>query len=167
MSKRLEILKKSLVKKETLLNEKIDQHFKTVKQANGQPLNDKRNGQATLNKWERQNEAIRTLKAGIEKTKQAIEWEENTIKGVEKSKDLLPKEIQDLIKSGKLIQWRKYPNICFVKDVEKARIIWDKKKEVVTHKFYSSIPNDEQKQVFRFTYNKLAFVLNKIGGKNE
>lgn len=166
MSKRLEILKASLVKKETLLNEKFDQHFKTVKQANGQPLNDKRNGQATLNKWERQNEALRTLQAGIERTKQAIELEENTIKGVEKTKDLLPKEIQDLIESGELIQWRKYPNICFVKDVAKARIIWDKKKKVVAYKFYSSITDDEQKRVFRFTYNKLALALNKIGGKN-
>ncbi len=166
MSKRLEILKASLVKKEQLLNVKFEHHFATVKQANGQPLNDKRNGQATLNKWERQNESIRTLKDSIEKTKQAIEWEKDTIKGVEKSKDLLPKEIQDLIENGELIQWRKYPNICFVKDVEKARIIWDKKKKVVAHKFYSSIPDDEQKQIFRFTYNKIALVLNKIGGNN-
>lgn len=166
MSKRLEILKQSLVKKEKLLNEKLDQHFKTVKQANGQPLNDKRNGQATLNKWERQSESIRSLKDSIDKTKEAIDWEENTIKGVEKSKDLLPKEIQDLIDSGILIQWRKYPNICFVKDVEKARIIWDKKKKVVANKFYSSITNDEQRRIFRFTYNKLALALNNIGGLN-
>lgn len=162
MSKRLEILKASLVKKESLLNEKFDQHFKTVKQANGQPLNDKRNGQATLNKWERQSESIRILKSSIDKTKEAIEWEENTIKGIEKSKELLPKEIQDLINSGLLIQWRKFPNIFFVKDVDKARIIWDKKKKIVAHKFYSSIINDEQKRTFRFTYNKLALVLNNI-----
>ena len=61
MSKKLEILKQSLAKKEEQLNAKFDQHFATVKQANGQPLNDKRNGQATLNKWERQNEGIRTM----------------------------------------------------------------------------------------------------------
>ena len=61
MSKKLEILKQPLEKKEQQLNSKFDQHFATVKQANGQPLNDKRNGQATLNKWERQNEGIRTM----------------------------------------------------------------------------------------------------------
>ena len=65
MSKRLEILKQSLAKKEQQLNAKIDQHFATVKQANGQPLNDKRNGQATLNKWQRQNEAIRTIQKAL------------------------------------------------------------------------------------------------------
>ena len=43
MSKRLEILKQSLAKKEELFSQKLDDHFSTVKQANGQPLNDKRN----------------------------------------------------------------------------------------------------------------------------
>ena len=69
MSKKLEILKQSLAKKEQELQRRFDEHFATVKQANGQPLNDKRNGQATLNKWEKQNNAIRTLKESIEKTK--------------------------------------------------------------------------------------------------
>jgi hypothetical protein len=79
MSKKLEILKQSLAKKEEQLNAKFD--TQTVKQANGQPLNDKRNGQATLNKWERQNEGIRQFKKAL--TKQAIEIEEGKIKGVE------------------------------------------------------------------------------------
>ena len=73
MSKKLEILKQSLKKKEQKLNAKFDKHFATVKQANGQPLNDKRNGQATLKKWEQQNEGIRTMQKNIELTKQAIE----------------------------------------------------------------------------------------------
>ena len=47
MSKKLEILKNSLAKKEQELQRRFDVHFATVKQANGQPLNDKRNGQAT------------------------------------------------------------------------------------------------------------------------
>ena len=70
--KKLEILKQSLAKKEQELQRRFDVHFATVKQANGQPLNDKRNGQATLNKWEKQNNAIRNLKDSIEKTKSAI-----------------------------------------------------------------------------------------------
>ena len=68
MSKRLEILKQSLVKKEEELQRRFDVHFSTVKQANGQPLNDKRNGQATLNKWERQDGGIRIMRKSIEAT---------------------------------------------------------------------------------------------------
>src|SRR5690606_4001688 len=100
MSKRLEILKQSLAKKEEQLSKKFDIHFATVKQANGQPLNDKRNGQATLNKWERQNEGIRTLKDSIETTKQAIEREEFKIKGVQNANTFIPAEIQKLVESG-------------------------------------------------------------------
>ena len=61
MTKRLEVLKASLVKKEAELDRRMQAHFDTVKEANGQPLNDKRNGQATLNKWDKQNEAILVL----------------------------------------------------------------------------------------------------------
>ena len=75
MTKRLEVLKASLVKKEAELDRRMQAHFDTVKEANGQPLNDKRNGQATLNKWEKQNDAIRNQQAEIEKTKRAIEFE--------------------------------------------------------------------------------------------
>ena len=54
MSKRMQILEQSLEKKNAKLNAKFDEHFSTVALANGQPLNDKRNGAATLAKWERQ-----------------------------------------------------------------------------------------------------------------
>ena len=47
MTKRLDILKASLEKKEAAMDAKISEHFATVKEANGQPLNDKRNGAAT------------------------------------------------------------------------------------------------------------------------
>ena len=40
-SKRLDILNNSLIKKESELNRKLDEHFSSVKEANGQPLNDK------------------------------------------------------------------------------------------------------------------------------
>lgn len=77
---RLEILKKSLEKKEQELQRRFDVHFSSVKQANGQPLNDKRNGQATLNKWERQNVSIKNVKDSIQKTKDAIIYEEGKIR---------------------------------------------------------------------------------------
>lgn len=47
---RLEILQNSLAKKNAVVDAKISNHFATVAQANGQPLNDKRNGAATFKK---------------------------------------------------------------------------------------------------------------------
>jgi len=161
MSKRLEILKNSLSKKEQQLNAKFDEHFATVKQANGQPLNDKRNGQATLNKWERQSEGIRTMQKSIEATKQAIENEEWKIKGVEHVNTFIPAEILKLVESGDLVQWRKHPHTFFVPGVDKARIVWDEKRKVVCHKFVSAITVQEQRTKFVRTYNKLKVLLNE------
>ncbi len=161
VSKRLEILKVSLLKKERLFNDKIANHIATVKEANGQPLNDKgAKGRATLNKWEKQNDAIRTIQKSIEVTKQAIEKEEWKIKGVKTALDILPSEILALIETKELIQWRKYPNMFFVSGVDKARIIWDNKTKKVAYKYASEIPNDEQFQKFRTVYNALNTKLN-------
>jgi hypothetical protein len=163
-TKRLEILENSLLKKEALFDEKLQSHFDAVRQANGQPLNDKRNGQATLNKWERQNGSLRKLQGGIEATKAAIEREEETIKHVKNVTENLPKEITDMLDSGILIQWRKYPNIFFVKEVDKARIIWDAKKKIVAHKFVNAI-SGEQRKKFAEIFNTLyaSFNNNKKG----
>ena len=160
MSKRLEILKNSLAKKEQLLNAKFDEHFATVKQANGQPLNDKRNGQATLNKWERQSDGIRTLQKSIETTKNAIEIEEMKIAQVNHINGFIPAEILKLVESGDLIQWRKHPHTFFVPGVDKARIVWDEKRKVVAHKFVSAITVQEQRTKFVRTYNPLNALLN-------
>ena len=160
MSKKLEILKQSLAKKEQELQRRFDVHFATVKQANGQPLNDKRNGQATLNKWERQNDAIRTAKESIEKTKRAIEFEEGKIKGVEHVNTFISKEILQLVESGILIQWRKHPHTFFVDGVDKARIVWLEKTKQVAHKFVSEIKEQEQRTKFVRVFNPLGAVLN-------
>ena len=160
MSKKLEILKQSLAKKEQELQRRFDVHFATVKQANGQPLNDKRNGQATLNKWGRQNDAIRTAKESIEKTKRAIEFEEGKIKGVAHVNTFIPKEILELVESGILIQWRKHPHTFFVAGVDKARIVWLEKTKQVAHKFVSEIKEQEQRTKFVRVFNPLGAVLN-------
>lgn len=160
MSKRLEILKNSLAKKEQQLNAKFDQHFATVKQANGQPLNDKRNGQATLNKWERQSDSIRTLQKSIETTKRTIEIEEMKIAQVEHVNGFIPAEILKLVESGDLIQWRKHPHTFFVPGVDKARIVWDEKSKKVAHKFVGEIKDQEQRTKFVRTYNTLNSLLN-------
>lgn len=137
MSKRLEILRASLAKKEAHFSERLDQHIATVKQANGQPLNDKRNGHATLRKWDRQNEALRAVKTSIAKTERAIEHEEGLLHQVEASRALLPTAILRMLDAKELTQWRKYPNRFFVPGVDKARIIWDGKE--LAYKFYSAV----------------------------
>lgn len=161
MSKRLEILKNSLARKEQQLNAKFDEHFATVRQANGQPLNDKRNGKATLDKWDRQSDRIRTLQKSIETTKRAIEIEEMKIAQVNHVNVFIPAEILKLVESGDLIQWRKHPHTFFVPGVDKARIVWDEKRKVVCHKFVSAITVQEQRTKFVRTYNPLGAILNK------
>lgn len=160
MGTRLEILKMSLDKKKNLFNEKLQDHMSNVKQANGQPLNDKRNGRATLNKWERQNQALVNIREGIEKTERAIEREESKIKGVEIANTSTPSAILSLIASGDLIQWRKHPNTFFVNGVDKGRIVWDNNKKMVAHRYYSQIPDKVQKSVFAKIYNELNRKLN-------
>jgi len=161
MSRRLEVLKNSLVKKEQELQRRFDVHFATVKQANGQPLNDKRNGQATMNKWERQDNAIRTAKASVEKTKNAIEKEESKISGVQHANNHIPKEILALVESGELVQWRKHPTHFFVPGVDKARIWWDESRKSVAHKYAHLITEQEQRTKFVRLYNGLNSILNK------
>lgn len=154
-SKRLEILEASLIKKEASLNDKFETHFDSVRQANGQPLNDKRNGQATLNKWERQNQAIRNQKESIEKTKNAIERENNKIAGVEYAKGNFPNCILEMLESGQLIQWRKHPNTFFVDGVDKARIVWDDKKKLIFTRYKNAITDKDVWKIFATTFNTL------------
>jgi len=162
MSKRLEILKNSLKNKEQQFDDKLQNHIDTIKQANGQPLNDKRNGQATLNKWDRQNESLRNLKDSIQKTKDAIEREEGKITDVQQTNKTIPTEILELVQKGELVQWRKHPNTFFVPNVDKARIVWDNKRKAVAHKYAHLITEQEQWTKFVRLYNGLNSVLNDI-----
>lgn len=162
MSKRLEILKKSLEKKEKTFDDKLQHHFDTVKQANGQPLNDKRNGRATLNKWERQDSALRNLKASIEKSKDAIEREQFKVEACEDVKSGLPSELLKLLEDEKITQWRKFPNRFFVVGVERARLVWDEEKKIVMHQYVSEIPKGVgQFEIFKDVFNHLNQTVNK------
>ena len=158
---RLDILKSSLRKKEEKFNAKLSEHFNDIRQANGQPLNDKRCGQSTMRRWDWQNNSLSNLQDEIEKTKEAIDKEESKMKGVEYITSLLPAEIVSLIEDGTLIQWRKYPHIFFVNGIDKARLIWDLKKKQIAHKFTSSIQDKEQYKKFARVFNSLASKLNK------
>ena len=159
MSARLEILRNSLDKKQAAFDEKLADHVSTVKAANGQPLNDKRNGRATLGKWERQNDALRSLTAGIQKTRDAIEREENKVGLVNLANETTPPEILALVDEGVLIQWRKHPNTFFVADVEKARIVWNSDKKIVAHRYVSEIKDRDQHRKFAQVFNGLKAAL--------
>lgn len=130
-TKRLTVLESSLAKKEEKLNQLISNHFETVKQANGQPLNDKRNGHKTLALWERQNDAIRKQEAEIEKTKAAIEREKDKIVNVENQE--IPSYLKEFLDKGLITQWRKYPNRFFVVGGGRARIIYKDGKLLYSH----------------------------------
>lgn len=155
MSKKLEILKASLIKKEAMFNQKFNNHIATLMQANGQPLNDKRNGMSTFKKWETQNNSLNSLQLEIEKTKQAIKNEIAKTKNTERVLNILPTEIVKLIENEILIQWKKYPHIFFVKEVEKARIIWNDRKRNVGHKYFNLVIDIEQRKKFADVYNNL------------
>lgn len=155
MTKRLEILKASLEKKQNDFNARLSDHFDDVKSANKQPLNDKRGGYKTLNRWEKQNESLRNRQKGIKKTEMAIEREKDKIAHCKETIAKIPDCIASLVNNGTLMQWRKFPNTFFVAGVEKGRIGFDLKKNVVFHRYYSEIPTLEQKTKFREIYNNL------------
>lgn len=157
-SKRLAILQGSLTKKEVDLNRRFDEHFADVRSANGQPLNDKRNGPSTMARWERQSDSIRSSKTGIEKTKRAIEREKNLIDNVNSLE--LPPAIKTAMESGNITQWRKHPNRFFVKGVEKGRIVYFPETGTIGHHYLMDIPK-EQYPLFRDTYNQLRKDLQK------
>ncbi|WP_340619307.1 hypothetical protein [Xenorhabdus siamensis] len=152
MTKHLNILKASLAKKETLFYERLQDHFDTVKLANGQPLNDKRNGRATLNKWEKQSDSLRNLNESIQKTKEAIEREENKIASAKLVN--LPAYIENAIEAGLITQWRKHPRFFFVNGVKGARIVLDEKTGVIAYRYLSKVSKEEY-PMFRDVFNSL------------
>lgn len=137
---RIEILKASLQKKEEMFNARLSKHFADVKQANGQPLNDKKCGVTTMRRWDKQNVALENIQKEIEKTKRAIEREENKANGIKRVSLLLPDEIVSLINNGTLRQWGKYPHIFFVEGVDKARLIYDFKKKADSAQVHARYP---------------------------
>lgn len=152
MSRRLEILKGSLIKKEAMFDEKLQHHFDTVAQANGQPLNDKRNGRSTLTKWDKQSDSLRALDNSIKKTKEAIEREECKITLIESVS--LPDYIQSAITDGLITQWRKFPRFFFVTGVSGGRIVLDENTGLIAHRYLNKVPKEEY-PVFRDVFNKL------------
>lgn len=152
MSRRLEILKASLAKKEALFNDRLQQHFDTVKEANGQPLNDKRNGRATLNKWEKQSEGLRNIESSIQRTKDAIEREEMKIALTEQVS--IPAYMQEAIDAGLITQWRKHPRFFFVTGVKHGRIVLNEETGTIGYRYLNKVSKEEY-PTFRDVFNKL------------
>lgn len=152
MSRRLEILKASLAKKQTLFDQRLQQHFDTVKEANGQPLNDKRNGRATLNKWEKQSEGLRNIESSIHRTKDAIEREEMRIALAESVS--IPVYMQEAIDEGLITQWRKHPRFFFVTGVKHGRIVLNEETGTIGYRYLNKISKEEY-PTFRDVFNKL------------
>jgi len=150
---RLEILLNSLEKKKLKQSSQINAHFSDVRLANGQPLNDKRNGVATLRRWVKQNQSIRNLDASIEKTESAIARENSTIAHVKSVR--LPEALCQALEAGEITQWRKHPRMFFVPGVDRGRICWDVKTQLLGHRYLSAVPPD-QFPLFRDTFNKLS-----------
>lgn len=155
MSNRLDILKASLEKKKERLDALLGNHFASVKETNGQPLNDKRDGWKTFKKWDKQNSSIQNAIDEIKKTEDAISTEEGLISYVEDVSESIPDEILSLVRDGILTQWRKYPSTFFVAGVDKARIQWDIKKKVLLVKFYRHVQDEEQRKNFCAVVNPL------------
>lgn len=152
MSRRLEILKASLAKKQTLFDQRLQEHFDTVKEANGQPLNDKRNGRATLNKWEKQSEGLRNIESSIHRTKDAIEREEMRIALAESVS--IPVYMQEAIDEGLITQWRKHPRFFFVTGVKHGRIVLNEETGTIGYRYLNKISKEEY-PTFRDVFNKL------------
>jgi len=167
MTKRLKILENSLVKKDRALSDKFENHFIDVKSANGQPLNDKRNGQATLGRWGRQNESIRSAIDGVEITKAAIEREKSKINYVEFWYKKMPEYLTDLIDNGEINQWRKHPRMMFVSGVDKARLVFNDETGLVNHRYVSDIKDKQQFAIFRDLFNQINKIQNNITASQE
>jgi hypothetical protein len=164
-SPRMAVLKRSLSRKTERMNARIADHFESVKSANGQPLNDKRNGRKTIDRWERQSDAIRNLSEGIEKTKAAIEREQAAIDRVGAVAADLPDAIKREIGSGLLQQWRKHPRTFFVAGVDKARIVLLDDGRLA-HRYTNHVTDPEQRRILARTFNSLSAELARVKGES-
>lgn len=160
---RLDVLQTSLQKKNARVDAAFDNHFADVKSANGQPLNDKRNGAATVGRWEKQSNSIRNAQKEVKKTENAIERERDKIVGVEIANEQLPQYVLDMVASGELIQWRRNPDTFFVPGVDKGRIKVDLATGGIIVRYMHEIPKDQFPK-FRDTANKMILAYKALKG---
>ncbi|MDO4226208.1 hypothetical protein [Neisseria sp.] len=162
-SRRMEVLQQSLAKKQAAFDQSLQAHIDDVRSANGQPLNDKRTGRQTLDRWERQNDSLRTRQEDIQKTQRAIEREQHKIDHVARTP--IPEFLKPMLESGEISQWRKYPNRFFVKGVDKARIIWFEDKQEFGYSHIQGMP-PEQRPLFKAAYDKIRAMHSRVRGSS-
>lgn len=162
MSKRLEILERSLAKKNAKFDAAFEAHRADVVGAQGEPMAGHSGGERVLRRWERQSAGLKSLVAGIEKTERAIEIERGKISESAVAMGAMPQAIADLVEAGTLIQWRKHPATFFVDGVDKARIQF--KGGVLSHKYSRSVTDPVQSQKFKEVFNGLHIAINGDGG---
>jgi len=143
MATRIEVLQKSLEKKQAAFDQRLSDHMQDVKAANGQPLNDKRGGREVMARWGKQDDAMRNQQASIAKTEAAIEREQYLIANAASSE--VPHCLRGFLDAGQITQWRKYPNRFFVVGVEHARIVV-LKTGIIAHQNVSEIKGDDRKK---------------------
>jgi len=161
MATRREILEASLKKKQDKFDQDLSIHMDDVRGAQGEPMAGHSGGEKVLSRWEKQNKSLKRQNDSIEKTKRALEREDDRDYNKQQAANLLkemPKIFQDMVADGTLNQWIKYPNTFFVEGVEKARIQFKKGKAF--HKYARHSGNYEQFQKFKAVYNQINQVVN-------
>lgn len=153
MTSRLEVLQNSLIKKQEAFDKALQSHMDDVKSGNGQPMNDKRNGRATMSRWDKQNDRLRKLREEIEKTKIAIDNEQFKVNRIATTNDTLPQVLLEKVASGELKQWPKHPSFFFVTGVDKARIQYRDGK--LWASYYKELSKDDY-AVFVTKFKELA-----------
>ena len=160
-TKRLEILNNSLAKKQAKLDARIAAQYARQAETNGQPLNDKRNGQSTMNALANGERAIFGQFDEIRKTEAAIKREADKIEHCKNWMDEMPQIIKDMAASGEIVQWRKHPQYFFVNGVDKGRFSFQDGR--VFGRYLSDIPAD-QYPLFQAATSK---ILRALKGDSE
>jgi len=155
-TKRLKILTDSLTKKQDKLAERIDSQHARMSETHGSPINDKPQGASTARALEIGERAIFSQFNEIHKTEAAITRETDKIIHCKNWMEDMPQIIKDMVASGEIIQWRKYPRFFFVKGVEKGRFSIEEGK--IVHRYLSNIPSD-QYPLYRECANKIFIAL--------
>lgn len=164
MANRMEVLQNSLKKKQEAFDKALQSHMEDVASGNGQPMNDKRNGRATMNRWDAQNNRLRKLNEEIEKTKIAIENEQFKTNRINTTNNTLPQVLLDKVASSELQQWRKYPNFFFVTGIKDARMQYKDGKMWASH--YNELSKEDY-AVFAAKFNEVKKLIQLEQAQNK
>ncbi len=161
---RLEILQNSLINKKANLDVFFEDLYSHQRLTNGQPMNDKRNGGTWFKRHDQLNNKIANQFKEIEKTENAIEREQSKIDNYSDIEKDLPQPILDLIQSGTLVQWKRYPNTFFIQGLDTVRLVYDKKvmKTKIKETLFNRYQNEFKKNCSREQWLKFVKIWNEL-----